>query len=112
MHPISEARRRGFPSDSIDTLRAGLNFTLVTDLGWLGLLGEVAGGGTYEDLLPEPAELELSGAPCRVLHLDSLIRVKRAAGRPRTTKPSPSSSCCATGRPRASRGRAPGLRIS
>ena len=35
-----------------ETLRAGLHFTLVTDLGWIDLLGEVAGGGRYEDILP------------------------------------------------------------
>jgi hypothetical protein len=34
----------------LETLKAGLNFTLVTDLGWIDLLGEIAGGGGYEDL--------------------------------------------------------------
>src|ERR1700730_18382072 len=33
------------------TLANGLNFTLTTALGDLDLLGEVAGGGTYENLL-------------------------------------------------------------
>jgi hypothetical protein len=33
------------------TIRNGLNFTLTTDFGDLDLLGEVAGGGSYEDLL-------------------------------------------------------------
>src|SRR3990167_3614262 len=31
-------------------LERGLNFTLTTDLGDLDLLGEIVGGGTYEDL--------------------------------------------------------------
>jgi hypothetical protein len=34
------------------TIRRGLNFTLTTEAGDLDLLGEAAGGGTYEDLLP------------------------------------------------------------
>src|SRR5690606_8571642 len=34
------------------TIQAGLNFTLTTALGDLDLLGEVTGGGTYEQLLP------------------------------------------------------------
>lgn len=37
-----------------DPLARGLNFTLVTALGDLDLLGEIIGGGRYEDLLPLP----------------------------------------------------------
>ena len=66
-----------------DTLARGLNFTLQTDLGALDLLGEIAGGGRYEDLLPHTAGLQVFGIECRVLSLERLIAVKRAAGRPR-----------------------------
>src|SRR5579885_1088213 len=38
------------------TIQAGLNFTLTTSLGKLDLLGEVAGGGRYEELLPASEE--------------------------------------------------------
>jgi predicted nucleotidyltransferase len=65
------------------TVRAGLNFTLTTSLGDLDLLGEVAGGGTYEQLLPFSQETELSGSRCRVVTLERLIQLKRAAGRPK-----------------------------
>jgi predicted nucleotidyltransferase len=65
------------------TLEAGLNFTLTTRLGALDLLGEIAGGGGYDDLRAHTVELELFGVPCRCLDLETLIRVKRAAGRPR-----------------------------
>ena len=34
-----------------ETIGHGLNFTLTTSLGELDLLGEVTGGGTYEDLV-------------------------------------------------------------
>jgi hypothetical protein len=65
------------------TLERGLNFTLITDLGALDLLGEITGGGRYEDLLPDTATIKLFGLACQVLELDALIRVKRAAGRPK-----------------------------
>lgn len=65
------------------TLRAGLNFTLSTALGWLDLLGEIAGGGKYEELLPHSVAVEVFGVRCRVLDLDALIQAKRAAGRPK-----------------------------
>jgi hypothetical protein len=65
------------------TIRSGLNFTLTTSLGDLDLLGEIAGGGDYEALLPHTVTLALFGLECRCLGLDRLIHVKRAAGRPR-----------------------------
>ncbi len=66
-----------------DTIRRGLNFTLTTTLGALDLLGEIAGGGTYETLLPHSDALSVFGVECRCLDLDALIRAKRAAGRPK-----------------------------
>ncbi len=65
------------------TLRGGLNFTLTTSLGDLDLLGEIAGGGGYDRLLPHTVELALFGHACRCLDLEWLLRTKRAAGRPR-----------------------------
>lgn len=64
------------------TVRRGLNFTLTTNLGDLDLLGEITGGGGYEDLLQHTVKLELFGMECRCLDLEWLIRVKRSAGRP------------------------------
>ena len=66
-----------------DTLRRGLNFTLQTTLGDLDLLGDVTGGGGYEDLLPHIIELELFGFRARCVTLPALIALKRAAGRPK-----------------------------
>lgn len=66
-----------------ETIERGLNFTLTTKLGSLDLLGEITGGGTYHDLLPESIEIKVFGVTCRCLDLDPLIRVKRAAGRPK-----------------------------
>lgn len=65
------------------TVHAGLNFTLKTSIGDLDLLGEVAGGGFYEDLLPFSDELDVFGVRCRFVTLEKLIELKRAAGRPK-----------------------------
>ena len=65
------------------TLLAGLNLKLTTKLGWIDLLGEVAGGGCYEKLLPHSELRDVFGIHCRVVDLDTLIHIKRAAGRPR-----------------------------
>lgn len=65
------------------TVVRGLNFTLSTTAGDLDLLGEVVGGGTYENLLPHSDEVEVFGVRCRRVDLPTLIRLKRAAGRPK-----------------------------
>jgi len=67
----------------VETIRHGLNFTLTTDLGDVDFLGEVAGGGTYEQLVESASTLPLFGDECRCLNLTQLIRTKRAAGRPK-----------------------------
>jgi hypothetical protein len=79
---------RGAPPDlpfiwDARTLQFGVNFTLKTDLGLLDLLGEITGGGKYEDVLPHSVSLPLFDNPCMCLDLDHLIETKRAAGRPK-----------------------------
>jgi predicted nucleotidyltransferase len=65
------------------TLRNGLNFTLQTEIGAIDLLGEIAGGGGYADLVTHSFEIVVYGVACRMLSLEKLIAVKRAAGRPK-----------------------------
>jgi predicted nucleotidyltransferase len=65
------------------TIRAGLNFTLITSAGALDLLGQIAGGGGYDELAPYSVELKLFGLDVLVLGLERLIVVKQAAGRPK-----------------------------
>jgi len=65
------------------TIRRGLNFTLTTAVGDVDFLGEMTGGGTYEQLLPHTIDLVVFGRTIRVLDLPALIRAKRAAGRPK-----------------------------
>jgi hypothetical protein len=82
--PYLRGAPAGLPfSFDVETVRRGLNFTLDTSLGALDLLGEVTGGGSYEALLPHTEAVELFGHSCRIVTLDALIRLKRAAGRPK-----------------------------
>ena len=69
------------------TMRAGLNFTLTTEMGDLDLLGEVAGDGTYETLLPFVEPKVAFGVTLPVVNLEKLIALKRAAGRPKDFEP-------------------------
>ena len=74
----------GLPFEwSAKTLRAGLNFTLTTSEGAIDLLGEIVGGGTYEDMLPHSSVQRAYDRDVRVLDLPWLIHAKRAAGRPK-----------------------------
>jgi hypothetical protein len=66
-----------------ETLRRGLNFTLTTTFGDLDLLGEIAGGGTYDNLLPHSVTISVFGRELQCLGLRELIQAKRAAGRPK-----------------------------
>jgi hypothetical protein len=65
------------------TIKRGLNFTLDTDFGPLDLLGEATGEGNYDALLPHTVTLDLFGGPCLCVDLPTLIKLKRAAGRPK-----------------------------
>ena len=66
-----------------ETIQRGLNFTLVTSAGPLDVLGEIAGGGTYEALIAHSQKLSVFGIECYCLGLDRLIQAKRDAGRPK-----------------------------
>jgi hypothetical protein len=84
LSPYLRGAPPGLPFDwSAATLRAGLNFTLTTSAGSIDLLGEIVGGGQYEDLLPHTLTVALFGREVRLLDLPWLIHVKRAAGRPK-----------------------------
>jgi predicted nucleotidyltransferase len=79
-------RLRGAPPDlpffwDVQTLRNGLNFTLVTTEGEIDVLGEVTGLGGYGEISLRADVLELYGAKVRLLSLADLIRSKAAAGR-------------------------------
>lgn len=68
---------------SPETIARGLNFTLTTDIGDVDLLGDIVGGGGYDDLLGHSIVIQVFGLSMRCLGLERLIHVKRAAGRPK-----------------------------
>ncbi len=83
-HPYPRGAPPGLPFRwDAATVERGLNFTLTTDLGAIDLLGEIAGGGSYDDLWPDTIAIRVFGVECRCLNLPRLIAVKRAAGRPK-----------------------------
>ena len=63
------------------TLRNGSFFTLVTDLGEIDLLAEVAGLGDYAEVKARSIMVEAYGRRIWTLDLSALIQAKRAAGR-------------------------------
>lgn len=82
LSPYLRGAPRGLPFRlDAETILTGLNFTLTTNAGDLDLLGEAAGGGTYPALVSHSEEREVLGHVCRFVDLDTLIRLKRAAGR-------------------------------
>lgn len=82
--PYPRGAPAGLPFEwSPETLARGLNFTLTTDVGFIDLLGELVGGGTYEALADRSETIDLFGHRVACLDLDTLIAVKRAAGRPK-----------------------------
>jgi predicted nucleotidyltransferase len=80
--PYMRDAPRGLPFTwDVKTIRSGLNFTLITSLGDIDLFGEVAGGETYQNLLPNSFEVEAFGVRFKCVDLPTLIRLKEAAGR-------------------------------
>jgi len=84
IQPYLRGAPPGLPFEwSVETLRKGLNFTLITTMGALDLLGEIVGGGGYEQLKSQTIQIEVAGVECSCLSLERLIEVKLAAGRPK-----------------------------
>ncbi len=63
------------------TLQGGTNFTLITSIGDIDLLGEVAGVGDFEAVKNESLVDTLYGCEVSILTVEGLIKAKRAAGR-------------------------------
>ena len=84
IQPYLRGAPPGLPFEwSVQTLKKGLNFTLITTLGALDLFGEIPGGGGYDELEKQTIKIQVAGVECLCLSLERLIDVKRAAGRPK-----------------------------
>ena len=84
LHPRLRGAPEGLPFTWDErTLKNGLNFTLVTDLGELDLLGEVTGVGGYGNLAVTADVVLLFGHSVKVVDLATLIASKAATGRPK-----------------------------
>ena len=83
------ARLRGVPAGDVPfildarTLRAGDTFTFTTDAGDFDIIGTPAGTSGYDELIRNARPMDLDGIQVQVVALDDLIRMKRAAGRPK-----------------------------
>ncbi len=83
-----QARLRGAPPDvpfhlDAPSLRAGDHFTFTTSSGSLDCLGTPAGTNGFADLDARATGEVIDEMTVRVAALDDVIRMKRAAGRPK-----------------------------
>ena len=81
-------RLRDFPAElpfiwDDATLNSGTVFTLSTDLGVIDLLAEIAGVGDFADVKAHSVLVDAFETKVFTLDLPTLIRAKRAAGRPK-----------------------------
>jgi predicted nucleotidyltransferase len=79
---------RGAPADlpfTVDarTLANGANFTFDTEWGSFDILADAAGMRTYEAMRTDAGLETIEGVEVRVVSLDDLIAMKRAANRPK-----------------------------
>lgn len=82
------AKLRGAPEDvalqlDAKTLAAGDHFTFTTKAGNLDCLGVPAGVGGFEELLNDATSFVVDDLDLYVASIEDLIRMKRAAGRPK-----------------------------
>lgn len=65
------------------TLGSGDSFTFATDIGAIDILATPSGTAGYQDLVRTADRIDLFGFAVAVASIDDLIRMKRAAGRPK-----------------------------
>jgi hypothetical protein len=83
-----EVRLRGVEEDApfiLDarTLAAGDHFTFTSRAGDVDVLGRPAGVGGFDELDRQAVPFDLGDFTVRVASIEDLIRMKRAAGRPK-----------------------------
>jgi hypothetical protein len=76
------SENRPLPADPA-ALSGFRNLYLITDLGQLDILSEITGIGSYKEVASHSIAVDLAGASCRVLDLETLLRAKRALNLPK-----------------------------
>ena len=83
-HAYPRAVQEGLPFIMDDrTLRNAPILTLTTNEGDIDVMDRIAGVGAYDAVRTHSQKISALGVSFRVLDLPSLIKAKRAAGRPR-----------------------------
>ena len=83
-HPRFRMARDLLPlPDEPEKLESFKNLYLVTDLGQLDVLSEITGIGGHSEVEQHTIQVDLEGAPCRVMDLDTLIAAKKAMNSPK-----------------------------
>lgn len=82
-NPRVRAGKGWLPLTEVQRLSEYNNLYVVTDLGMLDLLGEVAGLGTFPGLIDQSELIDLFGKKCRILTIDALIAAKESMDRPK-----------------------------
>jgi len=69
--------------ERVEELAGFKNLYLITDLGPLDILSEVAGIGGYTEVKKHIIRIDLEGVKCHVLNLDMCITAKKAMNNPK-----------------------------
>jgi hypothetical protein len=84
------ARLRGIDAEHLpvdptnpDDLADGANWTMVTDAGWVDFMAQPPGANPYPQMLARSVRRRVRNVDIPIIGLDDLIRMKKAAGRPR-----------------------------
>jgi len=82
------ARLRGVEDDvpfrlDARTIASGDSFTFLTDAGSLDVLGTPSGTEGFGDLIRTATDTDLDGLTIKLCDIEDLLRMKRAAGRPK-----------------------------
>jgi hypothetical protein len=84
------ARVRGIDAEHLpvdptnpDDLGNGANWTMATDAGWVDFMAEPPGATTYPQMRARSVHRRVRDVDIPIIGLDDLIRLKKAAGRPR-----------------------------
>lgn len=82
-HPRHRLTANKLPLELTDELCRSLkNLYLITDLGILDCLSQVAGIGNFDAVLQQSEQKKFPFGSCYIMKIEALIRAKQAVGRP------------------------------